>query len=75
MSTAIFRSQDILASHVGTEDLGDLHGTVRLEVVFKESDQHSGRRNNRIVKGVSKIIAILSLYADLQAAGLSVTEI
>ena len=65
-----------LAAHVRTKCHGDVDGAVSIEVVFKESDEHTGGSNNGVVEGVSKVLlAVCAVYADLEAASLCVTEV
>ena len=65
-----------LAAHIGTECNGDVDRAVGAEVVLAEGDEHSGGSNDGVVEGVSKILALfLRVYADLEAACLSVAEV
>ena len=65
----------ILAAHIRSEGNGDIDGTVGIKVILKESDKHSGRSNNRIVEGMGKIFAILTVNSDFKASCLGIAEI
>ena len=45
-----FGNELFFAAHVRTKCFGDVDGTVCIEIVFKESDQHTGRSNNGVVQ-------------------------
>ena len=54
----LFLHNFILAAHIRTKRLRYTHRiflSVKLKVVFQESNQHSGRCNNRIVKRMREI--------------------
>ena len=53
-----------LAAHIHLEGLGDFDGAVGLEIIFQESNEHTGRRNYGVIQGMGKIIAVFSLNAD-----------
>ena len=70
------RDQNLGAAHVGPQDLGNLHGAVRLKVVFQEGDQHTGRCHAGVVQRVAELhLAVFILVADAQTAGLGVTQV
>ena len=65
----------LLAAHIRSENNGNIHAAVSIEVVLKKCDKHSGRSNNSVVECVCKIVAVLALDTDLQAACLCISEI
>ena len=73
--TLLLGDKLFLAAHVGTKCNGNVDGAVSIEVVFEECDEHTGRRNNGVVEGVGKVLAVLAAYADLQAACLCIAEV
>ena len=63
------RNHDLKAAHVGLQDFRDGDGTVSLQVVLEEGDQHTRRCHAGVVQGVGQVgLAVLALDADVQAA-------
>ena len=76
MRVAAFLAADFFfAAHVRTERNRNINAAVGVKVVFKERYKHSGRSNNGVVKGVSKIVAVFALYADFKASCLGVAKV
>ena len=70
------RDHDFQAAHVGLQDLGDGDRAVGLQVVLQEGDQHTRRCHAGIVQSVGQIgLAVLTLDADVQAAGLCIAQV
>ena len=68
--------QLVLAAHVHSERFGDRYCAVAVEVVLEESDEHSGRCYNGVVKGVCKVLAaVLALNSYLESSCLSIAQI
>ena len=60
-----FRNQHGFASHVWAQHFRNIYGTVRIEIIFQESDQHTRRSDHCIIQCVRKVFAIFSSHADL----------
>ena len=70
------RNKNFLAAHVRTKLLRNTYASICLEVILKESDQHTRRSNNCIVESMGKILfAVLTVHADLKASCLCVAEV
>ena len=76
LSFLLARSLDLcFSAHIRSESLGNIDRTVSIHVILEECDEHSGRSNNGVVKSMSKIFAILTVYADAKTSCLSITEV
>ena len=54
----------------------DTDGAVRLQIVFKERDEHTGRSHHGVVEGVGKVLfAVRAVDTDLESSCLRVAEV
>ena len=51
----LLRDKNFRAAHVRSERFGNLNAAVSLEIVLKESDEHSRRSDYGVVEGVSEV--------------------
>ena len=68
----LFSNNNLFATHIRTEGNGDADATVCLEVVFQEGNQHTRRCHHRVVEGVGKVLAALTIYTNAEAACLCI---
>lgn len=62
-------NENFCAAHVRPQNFRYSDGTVSLKMILKQSNQHSGRCDNRVVEGVRKIhLAVLAFNAHLKSA-------
>lgn len=66
---------DILTAHIHSERLGDAHGAVFIEIVLKESYEHSRRSNDGVIKSMCKIVAVFALNPYAESSCLGVAEV
>ena len=60
-----FRNQLFFPAHIRTERGGHVHRAVGIQIVFKESDEHSRRGDDRVVERMREIFfAVCAVYAD-----------
>ena len=60
-----FRNQLFLPAHIRTKRGGHVHRAVGIQIVFKESDEHSRRGDDRVVERMREIFfAVRAVYAD-----------
>lgn len=76
-SLSLFYGNEFLfAAHIRSEDLGNIHAAVCVEVIFKQGDEHSRRSDNGVVERVGIILAaVFAVDSYLESARLSVAEI
>ena len=61
----------VFAAHVHSQRFWDANGTVIVQVVFQECDEHTWRSNYGVVQGVSEVVFAFAFDADTQSASLT----
>ena len=72
----VFRNQFLFSAHVHTKNFRNAYGSVCIQVVLQECDQHTRRSNYGVVQGMCQVfLSVLAVDTDFQTSCLCITKV